>query len=64
VGVGGGVLDRLLGLGFDVVGLNAGLPANDSERIANAKAEWYWAVRDILEAGEIDIDPLDDKLAA
>lgn len=39
VGIGGGVLDRLLELGYDVTGLNAGLPANDTERFANAKAE-------------------------
>lgn len=64
VGVGGGVLDRLLELGYDVVGLRAGDKAYDDERFANAKAEWYWMVRDIFEAGEIDIDPLDDALAA
>jgi hypothetical protein len=63
VGVGGGVLDRLLELGYDVVGLNAGSPAYDSERFANAKAEWYWMVRDLFEAGEIDIDRVLELIA-
>jgi hypothetical protein len=60
VGAGGGVLDRLLEQGTDVTGLNAGSAPNDTERFVNAKAEWFWTVREIFENGEIDIDPDDE----
>ena len=64
VGVGGGVVDQLVQLGHDVVDMQAGAGAVDNEHFLNARAEWYWALRERFESGDIDIDPLDDDLAA
>jgi hypothetical protein len=64
VGVGGGVVDQLAEQGHAVVDMQAGAAALDSERFANARAEWYWALRERFEDGDIDIDPDDDDLAA
>lgn len=64
VGVGGGVVDRLAELGYGVVDMQAGAGAVDSEHYLNARAEWYWALRARFEAGDMDIDPDDDDLAA
>jgi hypothetical protein len=63
-GVGGGVVDRLAGLGLPVVPYNGGEAPIDKERFVNARAEDYWTLRERFEQGEIDIDPDDDKLAA
>lgn len=64
VGVGGGVVDQLNEQGYDVVDMQAGGAAVDSEHFLNARAEWYWALRERFEADDIDIDPDDDDLAA
>lgn len=64
VGVGGGVVDQLLELGHDVIDMQAGGGAVDSEHYLNARAEWYWGLRERFEAGDMDIDPDDDDLAA
>jgi hypothetical protein len=64
VGVGGGVVDQLLELGHDVVDMQAGSGAVDNEHFLNARAEWYWALRKRFEAGDMDLDPADDALAA
>lgn len=64
VGVGGGVVDQLIEAGHDVVDMQAGAAANDSEHFLNARAEWYWALRQRFEAGDMDLDPVDDELAA
>lgn len=64
VGVGAGVVDQLVELGHDVVDMQAGTRATDPERFANARSEWYWALRERFEQGDIDIDPADDELAA
>lgn len=64
VGVGGGVVDQLLQLGHDVIDMQAGAGAADKEHFLNARAEWYWALRQRFEQGDIDIDEHDDDLAA
>jgi hypothetical protein len=64
VGVGGGVVDRLVELGHNVVDMQSGAAAIDSEHFANARAEWFWALRERFEQGAMDIDPDDDELAA
>jgi hypothetical protein len=64
VGVGGGVVDQLVESGHDVVDMQAGARALDSEHYINARAEWAWGFRDRLEAGDVDLDPDDDDLAA
>ena len=43
---------------------NVGEAPFDKERFVDARAEDYWNLREIFEIGEIDIDELDDKLAA
>lgn len=64
VGVGAGVVDELLEAGHDVVDMQSGAAALDSEHFANARAEWWWGLRERFEQGDIDIDPDDDELAA
>lgn len=64
VGVGGGVVDQLVEQGWPVIDMQAGAAAMDSEHFLNARAEWYWGLRQRFEDGDIDIDPDDDDLAA
>jgi hypothetical protein len=64
VGVGAGVYDRLVELGIPVVPYNGGEAPFDKERFVNARAEDFWNLREIFETGEVDIDELDDVLAA
>jgi len=69
VGVGAGVFDRLVELGLPVAAYNGGEAPYErrpttKERFVNARAEDYWNLRELFENGEIDIDELDDKLAA
>jgi hypothetical protein len=58
-GVGGGVVAI-----EPVTPYNGGEAPIDKERFVNARAEDYWTLRELFEAGEIDIGPDDDKLAA
>lgn len=69
IGVGAGVYDRLRELDYPVVSFDAGarpvqpqIPGR--EKFANRRAEAWWAVRLAFEAGEVDLDPDDDDLAA
>lgn len=62
VGVGAGVYDNLREAGLPVVGFNGGFASLRPKRFLNLRAEMYWAAREGIEAGEIDLDPLDDKL--
>lgn len=64
VGVGGGVVDQLAEQGYSVLDMQAGAAAADREHFLNARAEWYWGLRQRFEDGDIDIDPADDELAA
>lgn len=64
VGVGAGVVDQLTEQGFPVLDMQAGAKASESDRFLNCRAEWAWTLRDAMEAGEIDLDPTDDDLAA
>lgn len=58
VGVGGGVVDTLEEWGVPVDDWNAGAAAVDNTRFVNARAEAWWTVRDLLEAGaRPDTDP-------
>lgn len=63
VGVGGGVADILRENRMPVEDMNAGVPAQESARFLNARAEWYWQLRQAFEAGTVDIDPGDLDLA-
>ncbi len=64
VGVGGGVVDLLREYRAPVADMQAGAAPTDRERFANARAEWFWGLRLRFEAGDIDLDPGDDELAA
>jgi hypothetical protein len=64
VGVGGGVVDQLAEQGYPVIDMQAGASADDPVRYANARAEWFWGLRERFQDGDIDIDPDDDELAA
>jgi len=66
VGVGGGVVDQLLEQGFPVLDMQAGGGALDNKRFVNARAEWFWRLREMFDPanGGIDIDPADDELAS
>ncbi len=70
-GVGGGVFDRLLELKRPVADMNAVGAAHDPDRFINARAEWFWSLREAFEAGKgspsdpkvgVDIDPADEDL--
>lgn len=64
VGVGGGVVDQLAEQGWPVIDMQAGSAAQDPARFLNARAEWFWALRERFYDGDIDIDPDDDELAS
>ena len=62
VGVGGGVFDRMVEDNENVISMQAASRAVDYMTYANSRAEWYWHVREMLEAGELDLDPEDEEL--
>jgi hypothetical protein len=80
IGIGKGMVDRaeqlvndyetrahkpaLHALAKKVVGVRAGDPAHESEFYINLRAETYWSIRERAEEGRLDLDPLDDQLAA
>ena len=45
-GLGAGVYDRLIELGFPVIGVNNASRATDAERFENKRAEIWWTMRD------------------
>jgi hypothetical protein len=63
IGIGAGIVDRANELGEAFDGVNVGLPAEDTERFANHRAESWWHVRERFASGEMDIDPADAVLA-
>ena len=64
IGVGSGVVDRLIQLGHEsVVGLNVGSAASRNDIFMNTRAEVYWSLREAFEGGEISL-PDDEGLLA
>lgn len=63
IGIGAGVVDRLLEMGYHcVVGINVARTANDKERFGNLRAELWSEMRDWL-TGEIPVQiPDSDEL--
>lgn len=55
-GVGGGVIDRLRSLGFDVNEVQFGAKAVDPKKYANKRAEMWGAMRDWLAGGAVPAD--------
>ncbi len=71
IGVGRGPYDTLDemsqepgGLDVYVNGLSVAVGARDKEQYANKRAELFWGLRERFEAGDIDLDPEDEELAA
>lgn len=64
VGLGAGVVDPLSALGYRIAPYSGGEQANDPTRFTNRNAEAWWAFRDGLRAGLIDLDPEDLTLAS
>lgn len=56
VGVGAGVLDRLVELNYPAFDMQSGSGATDPEKYKNARAEWWWGLRTRFEDGDIDIE--------
>jgi len=65
IGIGAGTVDRLQEMGYtEVVGVNVARSANDKERFANQRAEYWWEMRDWLQQ-ELDVQiPDSDELHA
>jgi hypothetical protein len=57
-GVGGGVVDRLLSLGYEVIEVQFGARASDPKKYANKRAEMWGLMKDWLNIGCIDQDDL------
>jgi hypothetical protein len=62
-GLGAGVFDRLVELGYAVGEIRGGKRAVIPEDFVNLRSEWYWNLRKRFEDGDIDIDPTDTELA-
>lgn len=63
-GIGGPVFDRARELRLPVSPFYAGTRAFKPKKFRNRRSEQWWAVRELFEAGLIDIDPLDEVLQA
>ncbi|HEX6910088.1 MAG TPA: hypothetical protein VF142_06830 [Longimicrobium sp.] len=61
VGVGGGLLDRLKEQHYHAVGFNGGRASRDRRKFVNLRAEAFWELRKLLEAGAVAL-PRDDQL--
>lgn len=64
IGVGAGVVDRLREMKEPVQEANAATSPTEKDKFVNARAEWYWTMRQQFEAGQMDLDPADEDLAA
>ena len=67
IGLGAGVLDRLVELGHSAVGINVAKPARDTDRFENTRAELFWNLRERLEENDLalpDDTTLVEQLAA
>jgi hypothetical protein len=51
IGLGAGLVDRLRELGYSIEAFNSGHAARDNDTFLNKRAEFYWHLRDRLEAG-------------
>ena len=60
IGIGWGMYQHLIDLGFNANPINVGEAALDPEKYANRKAELYWGLRMRLESGDMS-GSLDDK---
>lgn len=64
-GLGIGVYDRLIEQNLGGVhAFNGAERARRADRFVNRRAETFWALREAMMRGEVDLDPLDEELAA
>ncbi len=69
IGLGAGIVDRLLELGMPVVGINVAEQPIDTERFNNKRSELWWNLRELLDPDKrINPEPIalppDDELLA
>jgi phage terminase large subunit len=67
IGLGAGVLDRLVEVGQPAYGINVAKPARDSDRFENSRAELFWNLRELIEENKLslaDDSTLIEQLAA
>ena len=64
IGVGAGVFDRLREQRFNVAPFQGSQRAINPAKFKNRRAEVWWTFREMMEAGEIDLDPEDEVLSA
>ena len=64
IGVGSGVVDRVIEQGYAGIGVNVGSKASEPERFINLRAEIFWTLKERFEDGHIDIDREDEELQA
>jgi hypothetical protein len=63
-GLGIGIYDRLVEQGVSVLPFNGAERAWRPDRFANRRAEVFWELREAMMRDQIDLDPLDQELAA
>lgn len=64
IGIGKGVVDRAREQDESVIGISVGESPDDEKRFVNLRAELYWTMREAFEKNQVDLDPLDEDLAA
>ena len=63
IGVGAGVVDRVLEQGYNISGVEVGRAAVYKDKFANLRAEYYWSLRKRFEEGAISLAPLKNSLS-
>lgn len=58
IGVGAGVVDRVVEQGYNITGVEVGRAAIEKDKFANLRAEYYWSLRKRFEEGSISLRPL------
>jgi len=61
IGIGAGVVDRLVEQGYEIDAVNVAEKADNTEKFLNRRAELYWGLRERFQQGDISI-PDDESL--
>jgi hypothetical protein len=61
IGLGAGVLDRLVEVGLPAYGINVAKPARDGDRFENSRAELFWNLRERIQEKTLSL-PADSTL--
>ena len=64
IGIGRGIADRAKELKKPIEPVSVSNAAHDDEAFANLRAEGWWMVRELFEHDLMDLDPVDEDLAA